>query len=85
MEVYSFITTFFQSGGAFMYPIALVLAIGLAIAFERWLFLRKALFANRRAYSDLLPMFQAMRASGSILKRMLKSVKTRKGVMNRVT
>jgi biopolymer transport protein ExbB len=59
MEVYSFVTTFFQSGGAFMYPIALVLAIGMAIALERWLFLKKALFANRRAYSDLLPMLSS--------------------------
>ena len=59
MEVYSFVTTFFQSGGAFMYPIALVLAIGMAIAFERWLFLKKALFTNRRAYSDLLPMLSS--------------------------
>jgi biopolymer transport protein ExbB len=56
MEAYTSITTFFQSGGTFMYPIALVLAIGLAIAVERWHFLRKALFRNRRAYSDLLPM-----------------------------
>ena len=59
MEVYSFVTTFFQSGGAFMYPIALVLAIGMAIALERWLFLNKALFVNRRAYSDLLPMLSS--------------------------
>ena len=59
MEVYSFVTTFFQSGGAFMYPIALVLAIGMAIALERWLFLNKALFVNRRAYSDLVPMLSS--------------------------
>jgi biopolymer transport protein ExbB len=56
MDTYTAITTFFQSGGGFMYPIALVLAVGLAIAIERWYFLKKAFFANRKAYDDLLPM-----------------------------
>ena len=37
METYELIVRFFQSGGAFMYPIATVLVIGLAIALERWL------------------------------------------------
>ncbi|MGD8629143.1 MAG: MotA/TolQ/ExbB proton channel family protein [Gammaproteobacteria bacterium] len=59
MGTYSTITSFFQSGGYFMYPIALVLAIGLAIAFERWLFLRKSLYANKKAYSALLPMLNS--------------------------
>jgi len=59
METYSSITSFFQSGGTFMYPIALVLAIGVAIAVERWRFLRNALFANRKAYSDLLPLLRS--------------------------
>ncbi len=56
MGTYASITSFFQSGGTFMYPIALVLAIGIAIATERWYFLRKSLYANQKAYSDLLPM-----------------------------
>jgi biopolymer transport protein ExbB len=59
MEAYTSITTFFQSGGTFMYPIALALAIGLAIAVERWYFLRKALFTNQGAYSELLPMLRS--------------------------
>jgi len=59
MEIYSSVTTFFQSGGAFMYPIALVLVIGVAIAIERWFFLKKSYFANQKAYSDLLPMLRS--------------------------
>lgn len=59
MGTYTSITSFFQSGGAFMYPIALVLAIGVAIAVERWFFLRKSLYANQRAYSDLMPMLSS--------------------------
>ena len=42
-----------------MYPIALVLAIGIAIAIERWYFLRKSLYANHKAYSELLPMLSS--------------------------
>jgi biopolymer transport protein ExbB len=59
MNTYTSITSFFQSGGTFMYPIALVLAIGMAIAIERWYFLKKALFANQKAYTDLLPMLRS--------------------------
>lgn len=59
MEFYSSVTSFFQSGGAFMYPIALVLAVGIAIAVERWLFLKKSLFTNQRAYSELLPLLRS--------------------------
>jgi biopolymer transport protein ExbB/TolQ len=56
METYASITTFFQSGGTFMYPIALVLFIGLAIAAERWIFLKKSSFTNQKAFKDLLPI-----------------------------
>jgi biopolymer transport protein ExbB len=63
--MYTSVTTFFQSGGTFMYPIALVLAVGMAIAIERWYFLRKALFANQRAYTDLLPMLSSRNYNGA--------------------
>jgi len=49
---------FFQEGGAFMYPIALVLAVGLAIAIERWLFLSSARRSNRQAFERILPLLQ---------------------------
>ncbi len=39
-----------------MYPIALVLLVGLAIAAERWIFLKRALVANKSAYGELLPL-----------------------------
>jgi len=59
MDTYSSITSFFQSGGLFMYPIALVLFVGLAIAIERWRFLRSALSSNQKAYTDLLPILSS--------------------------
>ncbi len=42
-----------------MYPIALVLVIGVAIAVERWLFLKKSYYSNQKAYADLLPMLSS--------------------------
>ena len=33
------IVGFFQEGGAFMYPILIVFALGVAIAIERWIYL----------------------------------------------
>lgn len=43
------IITFLQDGGTFIYPIALVLILGLAITIERWLFLSSTLRANKNA------------------------------------
>lgn len=58
MDIYTNIVTFFQSGGAFMYPISLVLFFGLAIALERWLFLSSAKLSNSRAFNKLMPMLK---------------------------
>ncbi|MCD8521578.1 MAG: MotA/TolQ/ExbB proton channel family protein [Saccharospirillaceae bacterium] len=52
------IVRFFQEGGTFMYPIAIIMAIGLAIALERLLVLMKEKSSNRRAFEELLPMLQ---------------------------
>ncbi len=49
---------FFQEGGTFMYPIAVVLVVGLAIAIERWLFLSVAKRSNRQAIDRILPLLQ---------------------------
>ena len=38
MGIYEGIVGFFQEGGVFMYPIVIVLAIGLAISIERYFF-----------------------------------------------
>jgi biopolymer transport protein ExbB/TolQ len=45
------IIAFLQNGGSFIYPIALVLAVGLAITIERWLYLSKAHHTNKKAFS----------------------------------
>lgn len=58
MEIYEVIVRFFQTGGPFMYPIAAVLVLGLAIAFERWLVLSNARHANRRAFNAAISHLQ---------------------------
>lgn len=52
------VISFFQNGGPFMYPIALVLVIGLALAVERWVFLTAAKGSNRKAFDRILPMLR---------------------------
>ena len=50
------IVRFFQEGGSFMYPIAVVAAIGLAIAIERWIYLTAARSSNRKIFETMMPM-----------------------------
>ena len=55
-DIFSTIVKFFQDGGPFMYPILIVLAIGLAITLERWLHLTAAKARNRRMIAKLMPL-----------------------------
>jgi biopolymer transport protein ExbB len=50
------IIRFFQQGGFFMFPILLVLAAGLAIAFERWMQLKRARDADKKTWNELYPV-----------------------------
>lgn len=59
MDIVNTIVSFFQSGGAFMYPIAVVLMLGLAIAIERYAYLTLSSTRNRRAWNTLMPMLRA--------------------------
>lgn len=58
MQTYTTIVKFFQEGGFFMYPIALVLAVGVAVAVERWLYLTRELYSNRRMWDQVMPLLQ---------------------------
>ncbi len=49
---------FFQSGGPFMYPILVVLAIGLTITIERYIYLSAAKNRNRKVLAQIMPMLQ---------------------------
>ena len=58
MEFLGAIAKFFQDGGLFIYPIALVFAIGVAITIERWFFLKKEKLINQKAFEDFLPLLR---------------------------
>jgi biopolymer transport protein ExbB/TolQ len=49
---------FFQNGGEFMYPIAVVLLLGVAIAIERWLVLTASAIRNRSLWNEVSPLLQ---------------------------
>lgn len=66
MQSFDIIVRFFQEGGAFMLPIALVLALGVAIALERFIFLMLATQQNKTAFSAIEPML-AQRQFNAIL------------------
>ncbi|HKZ73996.1 MAG TPA: MotA/TolQ/ExbB proton channel family protein [Steroidobacteraceae bacterium] len=56
MELWNIIVRFFQGGGEFMYPIAVVLVFGLAIALERWIVLSRVAARNRSLWNEIVPM-----------------------------
>ena len=66
MDIYSAIVTFFQNGGAFMYPIVLILGLGASIAIERWVFLTATAVRNKAVWNAVAPylktgMFEMIR------------------------
>ncbi|MEJ2142388.1 MAG: MotA/TolQ/ExbB proton channel family protein [Gammaproteobacteria bacterium] len=83
---------FFQTGGAFMYPILIVFAFGLAIVVERWLKLNSIRNANRSMWDQLHPVltegdFDAAREmtenNDSTISRLLSTGLARQGAVRR--
>jgi biopolymer transport protein ExbB len=56
MEVIATTLRFFKEGGFFMYPIMIVMALGLAVAVERWLYLHRSSRENRKLWAEMLPL-----------------------------
>lgn len=56
--MFSHIVRFFQGGGEMMYPIAVVLIAGLAIALERFIYLTLVQLRNRGLWNELVPYLQ---------------------------
>ena len=59
MDALGGIVRFFQEGGAFMYPILIVFALGLAIAVERWMYLTVSGASNRALWKKIVPFLKA--------------------------
>ena len=66
MNAFSAIVRFFQEGGLFMYPIVIVLALGLAIAIERWLYLTMATASNKSLWNKVAPYLKSGNLSGAM-------------------
>ena len=58
LDTYNTIIKFLQDGGFFMYPIALVLAIGVAVSLERWIYLARERARNIKAFDAFLPLLR---------------------------
>lgn len=55
MDFAGTIVRFFQDGGPFMYPIAIVAALGVAVAIERYLFLSRTESGNKALWGQVTP------------------------------
>ena len=58
MNALSTAIKFFQDCGLFIYPSMLIMALGLAIAIERFVFLTRARKENRKVWAEVLPVLQ---------------------------
>ena len=58
MNTFSTAVKFFQDCGLFIYPSLLIMALGLAIAIERFGFLQRARSENRRVWAEVKPMLE---------------------------
>src|ERR1700691_6590527 len=53
------IVNFFKDGGAFLYPLAFIVVVGLSVASERYVYLTRETFRNRSLWDDLVPALGA--------------------------
>jgi biopolymer transport protein ExbB len=92
MEVLYSMVNFFVAGGAFMYPILLVFAVGTAIAIERYITLTLVRRKNESSWRDLQPAlnkgeFEKARAMAdkdtSTISRLLGTGLARQGAVRR--
>jgi biopolymer transport protein ExbB/TolQ len=59
MSTFNTVVKFFVDCGPFLYPSLAMMTIGLAIAIERFIYLRRARSENRKLWDQLLPTLQA--------------------------
>lgn len=66
MDAFSTIVKFFQDGGLFMYPIVVVLGLGLAIAIERWVYLSITTANNKAVWNKVMPYLRSGNIAGAL-------------------
>ncbi len=58
MNAFDTVVKFFHDSGLFIYPSILIMALGLSVAIERFIFLRRARSDNRQMWDKMLPLLQ---------------------------
>ncbi len=58
MDTFNTVVKFFRDCGPFLYPSLAMMTIGLAIAIERFVFLRRTRTENRKLWDQVLPLLQ---------------------------
>ena len=66
MNFFNMIVRFFQGGGAMMYPIAVVLVVGAAIAIERYIVLTHTSMRNRSLWNEIAPLLAQGNFKGAV-------------------
>ena len=59
MEFYHFAVNFFKEGGFFLYPLAAIFVVGVAIAIERFIYLTVETSNNQRLWSQVVPLINS--------------------------
>jgi biopolymer transport protein ExbB/TolQ len=59
VNTFNTVVKFFVDCGPFLYPSLTLMALGLAIAIERYVFLNRARSENRKVWEQVLPMLQS--------------------------
>lgn len=59
MEFYHFAVNFFREGGFFLYPLAAIFVVGVAISIERFIYLTIETTNNRRIWTQVVPLINS--------------------------
>ena len=59
MEFFQIAVNFFRDGGFFLYPLALIFVVGVAIALERFIYLSRETSRNRALWEEITPHLKA--------------------------
>ncbi|WP_374674760.1 MotA/TolQ/ExbB proton channel family protein [Ideonella sp.] len=81
MNAFQLVVKFFVDCGWFIFPSLAIMSLGIAIAIERWIFLRRARSQNRAEWAQMLPALQ----SGQLKDVLAKAAKSESAIANIVT
>ena len=58
MDFLNSAVNFFRDGGFFLYPLALIFVVGVAISVERFIYLSRETSKNRSLWDEITPLLQ---------------------------